>query len=41
MSRADLLALELMVHVGHCYQQQSLTRSEQIAASEDPAAQVL
>ena len=41
MSRADLLALELMVHVGHCYQQQAHARGEQIAASEDPAAQVL
>jgi hypothetical protein len=30
MARADLLALELMIHLGECYQQQLL--SERFAA---------
>ena len=28
MARADLLALELMIHLGECYQQMTMTKSE-------------
>jgi hypothetical protein len=38
MARADLLALELMIHLGECYQQQLLAGSPAVRPHENPSA---